>query len=709
MVINRSLEQKINRLDLRELFHSRLFWFGVCLKVILGSMFASHYLTELFVPFINHFCKNPHLNPYEYFYSIASQNSFPYPAFMLYVMSLPRFIFTWGNSVGLSTLWVYRVPLILFDVLILVVLWRWMRGREDRRKVIYYYWLSPVLIYINYIHGQLDVIPVGMMFLSLYLLFRDRFLLSALALGAAISAKLHILLVVPFIFTYLIIQRVGFRTIIKATLVCLLTLMLINFPYLSSEAFYQLVANSSEQAKVFGLYLSNMNDQQAQLYILPSAYCLLLFNCLVRQSFNRDILIMYLGFAFGLLLFFIPPQQGWYFWILPYFAYFYSKEKGFAVLFLGLQLLYLLYFALRVDSDYFEVFQFMTYAPTSLPRDMIASLINSDPDWIQNITFTMLQTVLLLNCIWIYTRGISNYKKHGINVRPYLVGIGGDSGAGKTTLSRHLERVFKSTNTSVIHGDDMHRWERGHNMWDEYTHLNPKANYLHKEYNYLKVLKEGKTIARSQYDHANGRFTEKQITVAKKLVIFEGLLPYYLDKMRSVFNLKIFVRPDAKLAMHWKIIRDKDTRGYSADQVIDLIKKRESDRLKYIEPQAQHADIVVELLCQKEINNIGDEAENIDTYLRMRFKNSIYLDQLIEQIEKLPALNIHHYYDDEEYQFVECRGEVLQLDLVRIIHAQLPGFDEIGIYTPEWPSGYDGIILLFISYCIFENEGIENA
>ena len=45
--------------------------------------------------------------------------------------------------------------------------------------------------------------------------------------------------------------------------------------------------------------------------------------------------------------------------------------------------------------------------------------------------------------------------------QPFLLGVGGNSGVGKTTLSNALSKLFFPSNSVVIKGDDMHRWKRG--------------------------------------------------------------------------------------------------------------------------------------------------------------------------------------------------------------------------------------------------------
>ena len=101
---------------------------------------------------------------------------------------------------------------------------------------------------------------------------------------------------------------------------------------------------------------------------------------------------------------------------------------------------------------------------------MISNL-GFDSDLYLGISFTILQIILGLNCYYIYKRGIDSYAKHKITSSPFLLGIGGDSGVGKTTLSEALENVFTSLNSISLRGDDMHKWQRGHEKWKEFTLL----------------------------------------------------------------------------------------------------------------------------------------------------------------------------------------------------------------------------------------------
>lgn len=68
----------------------QIFFIGLSLKIILGSFFASYFLSSFFIPFVDYFINNLN-NPYTFFFENGSEEFFPYPALMLFVLSLPAY------------------------------------------------------------------------------------------------------------------------------------------------------------------------------------------------------------------------------------------------------------------------------------------------------------------------------------------------------------------------------------------------------------------------------------------------------------------------------------------------------------------------------------------------------------------------------------------------------------------------------------------
>ena len=77
-------------------------------------------------------------------------------------------------------------------------------------------------------------------------------------------------------------------------------------------------------------------------------------------------------------------------------------------------------------------------------------------------------------------KGIEAYKQNKFLYQPLLIGIGGDSASGKTTFAKIIQNLYGTSQTTIIKGDDMHKWERGDDNWNEKTHLNPSSNHTQR-------------------------------------------------------------------------------------------------------------------------------------------------------------------------------------------------------------------------------------
>ena len=283
-----------------------------------------------------------------------------------------------------------------------------------------------------------------------------------------------------------------------------------------------------------------------------------------------------------------------------------------------------------------------------------------------------------------------------------MLGIGGDSGVGKTTLSNSLLNVFTQNNTLVIRGDDMHRWQRGHQKWSEYTHLDPKANQLHQEIGMLNDLKQGKKILRKTYDHSDGTFKDARFFNPQNLTIFEGLHPFYLSRQRQLYDLKIFIEPHDDLSLHWKIIRDKNNRGYSKETILKNVADRAEDSKIYIESQAKYADILIKPRPNNPIKEIGSIIEKVEIKYEIFMPNSVYLENLIEAFELKENLSVIQEYLEGDQQKISLSGEISSDDLKDISNIFIPGLRDLGIDYPYWLENAFGALTLLITYYIFQ-------
>lgn len=177
--------------------------------------------------------------------------------------------------------------------------------------------------------------------------------------------------------------------------------------------------------------------------------------------------------------------------------------------------------------------------------------------------------------------------------RPVLLAIAGDSAAGKTTLSRGLVEALGPDRASTLCVDDYHRYDRRERRGMPLTPLHPEANYVEIMEQHLQLLAMGSPVLKPVYDHATGELVRPVLFEPKEFVIVEGLLPLSSKLSRACFDVTIFLDPPEWIRRAWKLDRDTEQRGYTAEQVLAELERRAPEAAAYIRPQRAYADIVV--------------------------------------------------------------------------------------------------------------------
>ncbi|HEY9908663.1 MAG TPA: phosphoribulokinase [Thermosynechococcaceae cyanobacterium] len=177
--------------------------------------------------------------------------------------------------------------------------------------------------------------------------------------------------------------------------------------------------------------------------------------------------------------------------------------------------------------------------------------------------------------------------------RPIILGIVGDSAAGKTTLTKGIAQFLGPEDVTVICTDDYHRYDRAQRAELGITALHPDCNYLDIMQQHLSLLRTGQPILKPIYSHSSGTFTAPEYIKPSRFVIVEGLLGYATRGARDCYDVKVYLAPPESLRTTWKVKRDTQKRGYSEEQVLAEMQKREPDSEHFIRPQRQWADLVV--------------------------------------------------------------------------------------------------------------------
>ncbi|ESZ27832.1 phosphoribulokinase [Mesorhizobium sp. L2C084A000] len=191
-----------------------------------------------------------------------------------------------------------------------------------------------------------------------------------------------------------------------------------------------------------------------------------------------------------------------------------------------------------------------------------------------------------------------------------IITITGSSGAGTTSVKRIFDLIFRRENieAAFIEGDAFHRYDRAAmkgKVAEEEKAGNPNFTHFNAAANELGILEEvfteygrrgtGKTRTyihdeeeEKQHGTPPGTFTEWREFAPSDLLFYEGLhgcvVTDTIDLAKHA-DLKIGVVPVINLEWIQKIHRDRSTRGYSTEAVMDVILRRMPDYVRYIVPQ----------------------------------------------------------------------------------------------------------------------------
>lgn len=700
------LQRQLHRPTISQLRRSKIFWAGLVFKLVLGSTLASFYLRDLFIPFVNYFVESGFADPWEHFASLGRLKSFPYPPVMLYVMALPRWLFGvflpgGTDVVTVGHLLAMRLPLLLCDFSILVVLVSWLPNRM--RHILVLYWWSPLAIYIIYWHGQLDVVPTALLMLSLYALRKDLRAASMITFGLALATKSHLLVALPFYFLFLRRQTDWSRAL-RWTAMALVTYLTAILPYAFDYSFRQMVFLSPEQARLWAFTLPVALGGPA-IILAPLAILLLWFRFDMYQKQNWDLFITYLGISFCVLVTLAPPQPGYLLWFLPFFAYFAARSRPSASLPLYIYTLaYIVYFTLRADSDVFDAWRLVSarVASWQTPHAAFASAFGEEAfTLLHSLTFTLMAGSMAGLVLQMYLVGVRSNEVYRLRTRPVVIGVAGDSGSGKDYYCGLLGDALGAGRMLSISGDDYHKWPRGHEMWQIHTHLDVRANELHRQQSHAVAISRGESIVKGVYDHETGSFTEEEEVDPKQYVVFSGLHTLALRAPRRLYDLTIFLDPDEDLRRHWKIRRDVDERGHSREQVMDSLEQRESDRVRFILPQRKQANVVF-ALRPAEPGALDNSAREPEKLLEVEASNSFHLEPMVEALREVEGLEVRHDpYRDGIHQTLEIQGHVSAQRLGAIAASVMPNLYELS-RAPRIQDDLDGCLQILTLKCLDE-------
>ncbi len=178
-----------------------------------------------------------------------------------------------------------------------------------------------------------------------------------------------------------------------------------------------------------------------------------------------------------------------------------------------------------------------------------------------------------------------------------FIGIAGGTGSGKTTVAEIIRENIGNDKAFIISMDSYYR-DFPELSFEERRKLNydhPSIFDVELLEAHLRDLKNGKCVEVPIYSFDRYERIGKFETVCPKtIVIVEGILLFYYERIRNFFDIRIFVDTDADVRILRRIERDVKERGRTLDSVMDqYLTTVRPMHIQFVEPTKQFADIIV--------------------------------------------------------------------------------------------------------------------
>ncbi|MFK8103801.1 MAG: uridine kinase [Saprospiraceae bacterium] len=181
--------------------------------------------------------------------------------------------------------------------------------------------------------------------------------------------------------------------------------------------------------------------------------------------------------------------------------------------------------------------------------------------------------------------------------KPFIIGITGGSGSGKTSFIRALKKIFSDTEMCLVSQDDYYLPlekqlvdEKGIANFDRLESIE-----LDDLYGDIQRLMKGETVTRKEYTF-NNQAAEAKILAFKPapIILVEGLFVLHHKGLRDLMDLKIFVHARTDLKVTRRIKRDRIDRNYPLEDVLYRYAAHVTPAFdKYIKPYREVADITI--------------------------------------------------------------------------------------------------------------------
>ncbi len=180
---------------------------------------------------------------------------------------------------------------------------------------------------------------------------------------------------------------------------------------------------------------------------------------------------------------------------------------------------------------------------------------------------------------------------------PFVIGVAGGSGSGKTTVSHHIQAAVGDERIVYLQHDSYYR-DMSHLPPAERAHINydhPDSLETSLLIEHLRALRQGLTVEVPRYDFATyTRLAETERVPSARVILVEGILIFAERALRELMDMCIYVDADADLRFIRRLQRDLEERGRTLDSVVaQYLQTVRPMHLEFVEPSKRYADVII--------------------------------------------------------------------------------------------------------------------
>ncbi|XP_078387358.1 uridine-cytidine kinase 2-like [Cetorhinus maximus] len=164
--------------------------------------------------------------------------------------------------------------------------------------------------------------------------------------------------------------------------------------------------------------------------------------------------------------------------------------------------------------------------------------------------------------------------------RPFLIAVSGGTASGKSSVCQKIvellgqNKVDQQQRQVVILSQDsfykvLSTEQKAKASKGQYNFDHPDAFDNELILRTLKDIINGKTVSIPVYDFVkHARKSEMVQVYPADVVLFEGILVFYSQEIRDLFQMKLFVDTDADTRLSRRVLRDINERGRDLEQIL---------------------------------------------------------------------------------------------------------------------------------------------